>query len=79
MKATVFHGVNDIRVDVWESLKFASVLMSATTSGRPVLLRLEYDSGHGQGSTREQLEARTADIWTFMLWQLGDPRFQPKT
>ena len=73
------HGVNDIRVDVWESLKFASVLMSATTSGRPVLLRLEYDSGHGQGSTREQLEARTADIWTFMLWQLGDPRFQPKT
>ncbi|HVO89275.1 MAG TPA: prolyl oligopeptidase family serine peptidase, partial [Casimicrobiaceae bacterium] len=71
------HGVNDIRVDVWESLKFASKLMTATTSGRPVLLRLEYDSGHGQGSTREQLQARTADIWSFMLWQFGVPGFQP--
>jgi prolyl oligopeptidase len=43
-----------------------------------VLLRLEYDSGHGQGSTRAQLQARTADIWSFMLWQFGDPAFQPK-
>ena len=73
------HGVNDIRVDVWESLKLASKLMPATSSGRPVLLRLEYDSGHGQGSTREQLQARTADIWSFMLWQFGVPAFQPKS
>jgi len=72
------HGVNDIRVDVWQSTKFASRLASATTSGRPVLLRLEYDSGHGQGSTREQLQSRTTDIWSFMLWQFGVPEFQPK-
>jgi prolyl oligopeptidase len=73
------HGVNDIRVDVWQSLKFAAKLMTATASDRPVLLRLEYDSGHGQGSTREQLQARTADVWSFMLWQFGVPEFQPKT
>jgi prolyl oligopeptidase len=72
------HGVNDIRVDVWQSTKFASRLATATTSGRPVLLRLEYDSGHGQGSTREQLQSRTTDIWSFMLWQFGVPEFQPK-
>jgi len=72
------HGVNDIRVDVWQSTKMASRLMSATTSGRPVLLRLEYDSGHGQGSTREQLQARTADVFAFMLWQFGVPEFQPR-
>jgi prolyl oligopeptidase len=71
------HGVNDIRVDVWQSTKLASVLAPATTSGRPVLLRLEYDSGHGQGSTREQLQARTADIFTFFLWQFGVPDYQP--
>ena len=40
-------------------------------------MRLEYDSGHGQGSTRAQLQQRTADIWSFMLWQFGDPGFQP--
>jgi len=71
------HGVNDIRVDVWQSTKMASRLATATSSGRPVLLRLEYDSGHGQGSTREQLQARTADVFAFMLWQFGAPGFQP--
>jgi len=73
------HGVNDIRVDVWQSLKMASRLATATSSGKPVLLRLEYDSGHGQGSTRAQLQARTADVFAFMLWQFGDPEFQPRS
>jgi len=71
------HGVNDIRVDVWQSLKMASRLAAATSSGKPVLLRLDYESGHSQGATREQLERRTADIWSFLLWQLGEPAFQP--
>jgi prolyl oligopeptidase len=71
------HGVNDIRVPVSESLKAGARFQQATTSGRPVLLRLEYESGHGQGSTRAQAQARTADIWTFMLWQFGVPGYQP--
>jgi len=73
------HGVNDIRVPVAESLKAGARFAAATSSGRPVLLRLEYDSGHGQGSTRAQAQARTADVWTFMLWQFGVPEYQPKT
>ena len=72
------HGVNDTRVDVWESLKVAARFAAATTSGRPVLMRLEYDSGHGQGSTRAQSQARTADIYSFMLWQFGERDFQPE-
>jgi prolyl oligopeptidase len=72
------HGVNDIRVDVWQTTKMASRLAPATTSGRPVLMRLEYDSGHGQGSTREQSQLRSADTWSFFLWQFGDPAFQPR-
>lgn len=74
----LIHGVNDIRVDVWQSLKMASRFAAAKGNTSPALLRLEYDSGHGQGSTREQLQARTADIWSFFLWQFGVPEFQPK-
>jgi prolyl oligopeptidase len=71
------HGVNDIRVDVWQSAKFASRLAAANPGGSPVLLRLDYESGHGQGSTRAQLQERSADIYSFMLWQFGVPEFQP--
>jgi prolyl oligopeptidase len=65
------HGVNDIRVDVWMTLKMASRLAAATTSGKPVLQRLEYDGGHGVGATRSQSRERTADSWAFLLWQFG--------
>ena len=30
-----------------------------------------------QGSTKSQRQEQYADIWSFMLWQFGDPRFQP--
>lgn len=75
----LIHGVNDIRVDVWQSAKFASRLATASASGKPVLLRLDYESGHGQGSTRAQLQERAADLYSFMLWQFGVPEFQPST
>ncbi len=65
------HGANDIRVDVWMTLKTASRLAAATASDRPVLMRLEYDGGHGVGSTRDQAQRRTADRWAFLLWQFG--------
>ncbi len=65
------HGANDTRVDVWMSLKTASRLAAATASDRPVLLRLEYDGGHGVGGTRMQGQLRTADRWAFLLWQFG--------
>jgi prolyl oligopeptidase len=71
------HGVNDSRVDVWMALKFASRLAAATTSGNPVLLRLDYDAGHGVGRTREQGQAQTADRWSFLLWRAGHADFQP--
>ena len=72
------HGVNDTRVDVWETLKAGARFATATSSGKPVLMRLEYDTGHGQGSTRAQLQQRTTDIWSFFLWQFGVPEFQPR-
>jgi prolyl oligopeptidase len=71
------HGVNDSRVDVWMALKLAARLASATSSGRPVLLRLDYDAGHGAGGTRAQTQDRLADRWAFLLWRAGVAGFQP--
>jgi prolyl oligopeptidase len=71
------HGVNDSRVDVWMTLKTGARFAAATTSGKPVLMRLEFESGHGPGATRAQSQATTADRWAFMLWQARDARFQP--
>jgi prolyl oligopeptidase len=72
------HGVNDSRVDVWMTLKAGTRFAAATDSGKPVLMRLEYDGGHGVGATRLQSQGRTADRWAFFLWQAGLPEFQPR-
>jgi prolyl oligopeptidase len=70
-------GANDPRVAPWEVTKMAARVQAATTSGRPVLLRVDYDAGHGIGSTESQQEIETADLYSFALWQMGDPEFQP--
>jgi prolyl oligopeptidase len=71
------HGVNDPRVEVWHSSKTAARLLAASTSGRPVLLRLDWDSGHGIGNTKRQMWEERADVFSFLLWQMGEPGFQP--
>ena len=70
-------GLTDPRVANWEAGKFTARLQVATSSHRPVILRVETDAGHGLGSTREQRDVETADTYAFILWQVGDPRFQP--
>ena len=70
-------GMNDPRVEAWLPAKFAARLQTATASSKPVLLRIDYDAGHGMGSTKTQSIAETADVWSFFLWQMGDPAFQP--
>lgn len=70
-------GLNDGRVPTWNSAKFGARMQIASTSGRPVLLRVDADAGHGVGSTRDQLVSARADAWSFVLWQAGDPEFQP--
>ena len=77
----LMHGVNDPRVEVWQSSKMAARLQAATANvknAEPVLLRLDYDAGHGVGSTRSQRTSELADIYSFLLWKFGDTAFQPK-
>jgi prolyl oligopeptidase len=72
------HGLNDPRVDVWHSAKAAARLQQASTSGKPVLLRLDAQAGHGIGSTAQQAHAMRADEWAFMLWQMGRLGLKPE-
>ncbi|MBV8636557.1 MAG: prolyl oligopeptidase family serine peptidase [Candidatus Eremiobacteraeota bacterium] len=69
-------GANDPRVSPWIVAKFAARLQAATSSGKPVLLRVDYDAGHGMlGSSRAQAESLATDEYSFLLWQFGDPAF----
>jgi prolyl oligopeptidase len=70
-------GFNDPRVDAWEAAKMAARLQAATSSGRPILLRVDYDAGHGFGTTKKSAYELAADRFAFLLWQLGVPGFQP--
>jgi prolyl oligopeptidase len=56
----------------------AAHLQAATSSGRPVLLRVDFDAGHGMGSTRNQREKELAEQMGFLYWQIGRPGYQPR-
>lgn len=75
----VVSGLNDPRAATFHSAKYAARLAAASTSGEPVLLRIDFDAGHGAGfgSSRSQADAMTADMLSFVLWQAGAEGFQP--
>ena len=73
----LIHGLNDPRVDVWHSAKAAARLQAASNSGKPVLLRLDAQAGHGVGSTAQQAASKNADIYSFLLWQFGKTGLKP--
>jgi prolyl oligopeptidase len=69
-------GINDPRVAPWQPAKFVARLQQASTSGRPVLLRVDYDAGHGLlAASRKQTIALLTDEFSFLLWQCGSPLF----
>jgi prolyl oligopeptidase len=72
--ALITTGLNDPRVVVWQATKMAARLQAATSSGRPVLLRVETQGGHGIGSTRRQLDEELADTFAFLLDEFGRER-----
>jgi prolyl oligopeptidase len=62
-------GVTDPRVAPFHPAKMAARLQAATGSGKPVLLRVDFDAGHGLGSTRAQQDQEAADTYAFILSQ----------
>lgn len=71
-------GYNDPRVPVWMSVKFAAKLMSDNISKNPILLKVDFDGGHGKDKTKTKTIEDITDIFAFALWQLGHPDYQPK-
>ena len=56
-----------VRVEAWQAAKLAARLGTATTSGRPVLLRLN-EPGR---PARSQREAELAELMGFLTAELG--------
>jgi len=70
-------GMNDPRLKPWQSTKMVARLQAATTSGKPVLLYIDYAGGHDSGNTAGEYRERLANSWSFLLWQFGASEFQP--
>lgn len=70
-------GWNDPRVIAWQPGKFAAAVQNASTSGKPVLMKVNYDNGHFT-EDKDVTFANFADQFAFALWQCGHPDFQQK-
>ncbi len=75
-------GMNDKRVAPWQAFKTAARMQAVSAAlpagrGRPVLLRVDADGGHGATAEAAQRNAELADRLGFALSVLGDPAFQP--
>lgn len=68
-------GMNDPRVIVWQPGKFAAALQNATSSGKPVLMQVNYDNGHFTEDKKVTFR-NFANMYSFALWQAGHPDFQ---
>ncbi|GJN62948.1 prolyl oligopeptidase [Elizabethkingia anophelis] len=72
-------GINDPRVSPWMPAKFAAKLMSNSISDNPILLKIDYDGGHGGDISLTRVYDNLADTFAFALWQLGHPDYQQVT
>ena len=70
-------GFNDPRVIVWQPGKFAAALQNASSSGKPVLMQVNYDNGHFTEDKKITFR-NFANMYAFCLWQTGHADFQMK-
>ncbi len=62
---------SDSRVDPMHARKMAARLQAATSSSRPILLRLESRAGHGAGKPLSKVLEELTDTWAFVFSELG--------
>lgn len=65
-------GLNDSQVPYWEAAKYVARLRRLDTGGKPLLLHVDMEAGHGGASGRFDALREEARILTFMLsqWRL---------
>lgn len=51
--------------------KFAAELQDKYTGKNPVLIRIETDAGHGAGKPTSKTIEENADIFAFILYNMG--------
>ncbi|HWF01705.1 MAG TPA: S9 family peptidase [Caulobacteraceae bacterium] len=61
-------GLSDPRVTWWEPQKWIAKLREHTTSGRPVLLKINLEAGHGGASGRFDRLKELALDYAFAIW-----------
>jgi prolyl oligopeptidase len=70
-------GLNDDVVEPWHAAKLAARLQAATSSGNPVLLRID-DTGSHYVDSEARLHEKLADQLSFVMWRLGLLGAQPR-
>lgn len=64
-------GDHDDRVVPSHSFKFAAELQAKQSCGKPTLIRIETNAGHGAGRSTEQVVSEYTDAYSFALYQMG--------
>jgi oligopeptidase B len=63
-------GLSDPRVTYWEPEKWVAKLRPATTSGKPILLKINMEAGHGGSSGRFDYLKEVAHDYAFAVWAI---------
>jgi prolyl oligopeptidase len=64
-------GENDTRVDALHAKKFAAALQNNPGQEDPILLFIDFESGHGSGQSIEQMAENNYLEWKFLMGELG--------
>ena len=62
---------HDDRVVPAHSFKFAATLQECHKGDRPVLIRIDSKAGHGSGKPMSKVLEEQADIYGFIMYNLG--------
>lgn len=65
----VFTSDHDDRVVPAHSFKYAATLQEKNTSNKPIIIRIDKNSGHGSSNTAKLIEL-TADSYAFVLYNM---------
>lgn len=64
-------GENDARVDPLHAKKMAAALQNLESQTNPILLFVDFESGHGSGQSIDQMVENSYLEWKFIMGELG--------